>query len=97
LVFWYLLSVVYGHGWMTQPPPRVNPPNTNSNVPCENTTPSNGGIANPGVPFPVFWIHPHSGGNIIMRYTKTSTSASQTNFQIIKWNPFTQAWYRVDG
>jgi len=73
-------------------PPRGQPPNTNSIVPCELPTPStNPTLLHSGVPFTVSWVHPHSGGNIIIRVTTTANSGTQSNFAVMATFPYDSA------
>jgi len=76
-----------GHGWMVSPKPRAVA-TTNSNTPCENTTPSAGGVYNSGTPMTVSWIHPHSGGNIDIRLAPQSMSTAQANFKSLGTVPY---------
>jgi len=81
VVFACLVALSSGHGWLISPQPRINPPITNTNMPCETATPSpNGTVVVIGVAFTVSWAHFHSGGNIILTYAPQAQATTQANF-----------------
>jgi len=88
LVLLLNVALVFGHGWLVSPTPRVTS-TTNSNQPCETATPSATKTSvTAGAAFQVGWIHPHSGGTIKISLAPTASATSSSAFTTIKSVPY---------